>query len=312
MRLLPLVLLCACQPSWEPVVAGLDGALLSVWGEGEELWAVGADAGEGPHVLRRDGTTWEHVDTGTTGDLWWVWGEGSTRFMVGDGGRVLTHDAGSGETEETVLEEGVTLFGVWGAQSERWAVGGDLAQGEGGARLWHSDGGAWEAVALPAGAADAQALYKVWGTGADDVWVVGTGGVTLHRDAQGWSLVPSPVPRTLFTVHGAGQERYAVGGVGSGTLLRAEGEGWADDSPAVVPQMNGVYVRAGCDPVAVGRQGAIYVRTGEGWVADERKDPPLLDLHAVHVDEGCGVWAVGGALASPPLTDGILVHAEGS
>ncbi len=312
MRCAPLLLLLTgCPPpAWEIVGADLDEALLSIWGTGGgEVWAVGGDVGGGPLVLHLDGEAWERIDTDTRGDLWWVWGEGSRRWMVGAGGRVLVHDVGEGTTTEEILEEGVTLFGIWGAEGHRWAVGGDLDLQEAGARLWHAEGdGGWAAVDLPAEAAATHALYKVWGTGPEDVWVVGTGGLTLHRDAEGWSVVASPVSRTLFTVHGAGEERYAVGGVASGTILRGDGTGWIDDTPAILPQTNGVFLREGCEPVAVGQQGAVYTRGAEGWVPDPREGAPFEELHAVWVDEACGVWSVGGALASAPLTDGVLIY----
>src|SRR5690606_21776872 len=104
---LGVLALAACNrggPAWQPVAEGLDAALLRVGGAGpEDVWAVGADAGDGPLVLRWDGVAWARVNAGTTGDLWWLWVDDAEVWMVGEGGRVLRHDRAAGTTTETSL-----------------------------------------------------------------------------------------------------------------------------------------------------------------------------------------------------------------
>src|SRR5690606_15027734 len=63
------------EPGWALVFENLDPALLSVWGSAhDDVWTVGADAGDGPMVLHFDGTDWTRLATNQSGNLWWVAG----------------------------------------------------------------------------------------------------------------------------------------------------------------------------------------------------------------------------------------------
>lgn len=155
--------------------------------------------------------------------------------------------------------------------------------------------------------ADIVALYKVWGTAADDVWVVGAGGTVLRGGTGGFALVEAPTDRILFTVHGDGDDVVLVGGEVSGVLLESRDGALVDETPATASQLNGVYVPRDCDPIAVGAVGSIYRRTEGEWLADE---PPLLtrDFHSGLVDGSCGAWAVGGNLTSVDLDGGVIAY----
>ena len=63
------------------------------------------------------------------------------------------------------------------------------------------DGAAWAPEALP-GAPLSRALYKVWGAGPDDIYVVGERGVMWRRQGGAWALLPELTQGTLFTVTG--------------------------------------------------------------------------------------------------------------
>ena len=123
------------------VFEDLDGALMSVWASApDEVWAVGADDGEGSLVLRYDGQAWTRLATGTSGDLWWVFGfEGGPVFAGGDGGQILRYD-GASETFESMTTPGAgTVYGIWGASpTEMWAVGGSSG-GADGAFAWPAE-----------------------------------------------------------------------------------------------------------------------------------------------------------------------------
>ncbi len=207
--------------------------------------------------------------------------------MVGADGRVL-RGAGASFVEQ-VLDPKVTLFGIWGSSpSDVWTVGGNIAKANDAAAMWHYDGTDWTPVDLPAEAKAALALYKVWGRSAEEVYVVGSEGLLLERNGGSWAVVPTPTTFPLFTVHGDATRAYAVGGEYSGAIASLEGNGWADDTPAGLPQMNGVYVREGCDPVAVGTQGGqVFERHGDEWVLDGRPTPTPYDFHAAWVSPDC-------------------------
>ncbi len=291
---------------WQDVAENLPGALLSVWGRAaDDVFVVGADPGDGPMAFHRVGAGWVAVDGLTAGDVWWVSGDADRVWFAGAGGRVFRGDAEGADLEAWVLDPDVTFFGVWGpGDGTAWAVGGDPSAPSDAAAAWYFDGGTWAEVALPEDAAAKFALYKVWGSAADDVWAVGAGGIILHHDGAAWGSVPSLTTVPLFTFH----EGYAVGGVATGAILRANdgGGSFTEESPPYALPITGVH--GGDAPVAVGAQGSVWFRTDGAWVADPRERPTYQDLHSVWRDPDGGVWAVGGHVSSAPLIQGALVY----
>ncbi|HMV66206.1 MAG TPA: hypothetical protein PKA64_05105 [Myxococcota bacterium] len=299
-------------PGWTLVAEELPAALLSITGtSASDVWAVGADDGQGPTVLHYDGSAWARQATGSTGDLWWGWlppaGSARTIWIAGDGGRVLRL---SGSTwEEQVVDPDITLFGLWGATEDSvWTVGGNVATGSG-ARMYHWDGAAWSRVDLPAELASQPALFKVWGANANDVWACGANGVLLHGDGATWTMLEPTTERTLLTVAGEGADAvWAVGGIGNAEILRWDGAAWSNEAPDFARELNGVYARDGV-VVAVGRAGEVWWRDGSPtWTKDTRGHSTYLDLHAAWLDPDGGVWTVGGSIATLPLTRGVLAY----
>ena len=299
---------------WTVLGHDLPSAVLSIHGDDtDDLWLVGSDIGRGPYVAHHTAAGWAEVDTGTSGDLWWAWDDGTDVWMVGAGGRVVRGD-GSTFVEE-VLDPKVTLFGIWGSSpSDIWTVGGNIAKSSAAAAMWHYDGTAWSPAGLPKEAKAKLALYKVWGRSSSEVYVVGSDGLLLQRAGFTWNVVPTSTTYPLFTVHGDESRAYAVGGEYSGAIEAQDAGTWADDTPSGLPQMNGVYVREGCDPVAVGTQGGqVFQRTADGWVQVEQPTPLTpYDFHAAWVSPDCEVLAVGGYLTAIPMSLGVVVWSGGS
>lgn len=294
--------------SFALLAEGLEGALMSVQGGASGVYAVGADVGEGPQVLRYDGAGWRTIATGTSGDLWWVYPTASGAVMGGANGQLLRYDASTGAVAAADGPEGVTFFGVWGASDDDlWAVGGDPF-GELPPAVWRYTGGAWAAFSDPAidTLAPPSMLYKVHGTAADDLWIVGTGGQVLHWDGTSLSNEDSGTTSNLYTIYAGGSAPIAVGGFGQSVVLHREGGAWVDRSPAFTAQTNGVYAR-GDTAVGVGSRGSVIRWDGAAWQPDAVA-PTQMDLHATYVDDDGGVWAVGGALTAYPLTDGVLLY----
>jgi hypothetical protein len=292
---------------WTVLGHDLPNAVLSAYGEDtDDLWLVGSDIGRGPFVAHHAASGWTSVDTKTSGDLWWTWSDGAEVWMVGAGGRVLRGDGA--RFMEEVLDPDVTLFGIWGTSpSDIWTLGGNVAKASHAAAMWHFDGSAWSAVALPSEAKAALALYKVWGRSASEVYAVGSGGLLIEWNGTAWSQAPATTSYPLFTVHGDATRTFAVGGEYSGAIASLAGGAWTDDTPSGLPQMNGVYVREGCDPVAVGTQGGqVFERTSDGWTADEREAPTPYDFHAAWVSPDCEILAVGGYLTAIPMSLGVV------
>lgn len=308
---------CSDDPAptfaWQTMLSGLPGAALSVWGtSSQNVYVVGADAldGSGPYALHFNGQRWDRLNTGLRdGTLWWVHGVApDTVFMVGTGGTVLRYNPTSNRSERMTTPGTATLFGVWGSSaSDVWAVGGDVNASTG--VLWHYDGTAWSDVTLPDGLASRVILYKVWGASSNDAWVVGSNGTTLHYDGTAWSQVtiPTTARGPLFTVHGAGGLRVAVGGNASGILLEGSGMEWRQIELDEAPRLAGVHVPSTGAALAVGSQGSVFLRHNGSWRSVARPPHTELEFHATWVEPGTGaVWAVGGQTQATPLTDGIV------
>src|SRR5688500_3977653 len=100
-RLLLALFLMGCPPEpddppanaqWKTVLEPqLDRALLSVWGTGNDVFAVGGPLGNGQPslALRYDGRQWRELSPGGTETFWWVNGTSANDvWMVGESGRI--------------------------------------------------------------------------------------------------------------------------------------------------------------------------------------------------------------------------------
>lgn len=302
-------------PSYALVADGLGAALFSVWGDAaDNVWAVGANDGQGPLLMHYNGDNWERIDTGALDhDFWWVWGQGDRLFIGGSKGHMVEYTPSTGALLDTVIADpALTFFGVWGADSDNvWAVAGDPTNTISGA-VYRFDGAAWsQSTEAPlSDGGGVRAAFKVWGNGPSDVWVVGTSGLIMRWDGAEWSTRPSPLGTASFTtVHGMGAEAYAVGGFGNAQVMRLEGSDWVDDSPPIEtfpPLLIGVNVSGVRDPVGVGNNGALWWRRAAGWEADERMPVTTYSYHGTWVDPDGGVWAVGGDLTM--LNYGVIMY----
>lgn len=308
-----MALLVACGgDEWQVVQQELDGALLSVWGTAaDDVWVVGADPGDGPLVLHYDGARWERRDTGHTGTLWWVFGfAGGPVYMGGEGGAILRYQDGA--FTEMTTPGTQTVFGIWGpSPDDVWAVGGDSTATSGGF-AWRLQGGGDEWVeepTLPADVPTSAAVWKVHGVSADDIWLVGSQGVSLHWDGLALSRGSTGVGTSLFTVSGNGERYAAVGGLGNGVIVEYEDGAWHDVTvDLAMPGLSGVVLGEGDVGFAVGQYGSVFARNGDGWHVEETELRIDRNLHAVWLDPDGGVWAAGGQTNAFPLTDGVLIH----
>lgn len=292
----------SAEASWSTALGGLSGALLSVWSDARELWAVGADTGRGPMVVRGTTDGWEQVDVSaadpTGGHLWWVFGRAEALWIVGERGRVLKAARGAEGAGPTwrALDVGTdaTLYGIWGAaDDDLWAVGGYVYPRTGPPTIVHlgADGG--EVVTLPAGLPTTGTFFKVWGAARDDVWVVGEKGMALHYDGSAWKIVATDGGPRLVTIHGSGSEVVAVGGTNQGVVL--EGAALAPVEVGTVSPLNGVFVEGGGAAWAVGMLGQVLRRTGDGW-EPIATGLAMRDWHVAWVDYRGDLWVAGGNL----------------
>lgn len=323
---------CVPQPSaqWELLHDGDPGALLSVRAAAGSVWVSGGDPDgpEGPAtgtLLVDDDPSDEEdfiaLDTGLQSDLWWVSPVDANLAWVGGSDGLVARVERSG-SEVTVTElttpvaddadDNLIVFGVLAVGEEVWAVGGQIG-GISGGFLWRSQGGeALADVAVPT-SLDDFVLWKAAARAPDDVWFVGTHGLTLHWDGATLTELLAGDDASLFTVSVDDAGAVAVGRAGGqGRLLSRgldNGAPWDDVTPAggTLPAMFGVHVLGG-EGLVVGDSGTVLVREDGGWARQELGFPMFVTLHSCLLGEDGDAFAVGGSLTTLPLRGGVLLR----
>lgn len=305
-RLLPvLALLVACPPgvdtTWDPAYDATDtGWLLSTWSpDGDVRYAVGGQPEAGV-VMSDAGGEWAPVDTGLDVPLLnWVYGFGpDDLWVVGNGGTILHWDGSAWSAIESSTTE--DLWGVWGASpSDIWAVGGSGFP-EATATLLHYDGAAWATVELPTlERPGVRALFKVWGTGADDVFIVGQRGTLLRWDGSTLREELVGTSDDLISVWGTGPDRVAVvGGRSNGVISVWDGTEWRTQSLSPLPGLNGIWMGDRDTIHVVGIEGTIATVDFESLEYEEALPATFETFHAVFGDASRRLTAVGGNFAS--------------
>lgn len=286
-------------PGWDVVFEGneLDRAVLSVWGANpNDVFVVGGPIGNSGFealAMRYDGSAWTDLKPGGSDGFWWVSGlAGNDVWMSGETGRIVHYD-GSQFVDHTFATT-ATMWGIFPLPSgDVYAVGGTPGGGtdEPNDLIAHYNGSTWSPVTLP-GDALGVSLYKVWGTGDDNLYVVGEKGTIWHKTSSGWQQEDSGTTGTLFTVHGCSEtEIYAVGGF---DVLRSTGDGtWAKQDIDLGNSVSGIGCAAAGAAVIAGF-GGLKQRHVDGTWIDEFIEEPHGDLHAVWAAGGGEFWAVGG------------------
>lgn len=329
--LIALGVLFGCDDAEPPPPTAPDGlvsvaetapAWMGAWGHADVLYVAGGTADRGA-IARIEGERLQFETVAEGPHLWWIHGASPEAiWAVGAGGRVLRRTADGWIPETTDAPADTVLWGVWGSSAtDLWAVGGtDRPGGPRGVILRSSGDGAWTRVLDPVlpleDPADEFAglnLYKVWGTGPDDVHFVGEGGVALHWDGAAFSRPDTQTTEILFTVHGQPDGPVlAVGGLSASVVRRWDGTAWVDDgAPAALP-LNGVFVRPDGSAWVSGARGLLMHRAVDGrW--SRLQAPPDANLgartlHAVWAPDR--IWSVGGDLQA--LSDGVIAAPAGT
>jgi hypothetical protein len=109
---------------------------------------------------------------------------------------------------------------VWACQSEDEASSTKASSADGGVAA-HSNKGP-EHDPAPLRGVTQGGLNAVWGSAADDVWVVGSDGVIFHFDGKTLQPVPSTTTRSLHALSGTGPDDIWAAG-DEGTTLHWDG-----------------------------------------------------------------------------------------
>ncbi len=284
------------------------GWFLCLWGPtADSLYAIGGAPDEGL-IMHFDGQSWEALELGVQVPLLnWAHGFGDDDItVVGDGGTVIHWDGNTWEVQSTPTEE--NLWGVWGASpDDLWAVGG-AGREEGQETILHYDGSDWSEVDSPElMRANVYAFFKVWGTSADNIYIVGQNGVVLHYDGTEWTEEFAGVSDDLISLWGTGSDRIiAVGGRGSAVATVWDGNEWSPLDISRTPGLNGVWMAADGTAHAVGESGAaVTIDVDAGSFSSYFVPVPTtapLDFHSVYSPDGKFIVGVGGNLLAPRET----------
>jgi photosystem II stability/assembly factor-like uncharacterized protein len=315
-----LLAVCGCEtepdppePEWE---IGLEtdesvGVLLSAWGPSpSEIYAVGGNPDAGA-MLRFDGSEWTNETLPEGFPLAnWVYGVdgGQILWVSGNDGMVARRGV---DGSWTTMDLGTLsdLWGIWGpADDDMYVVGGDIP-GDGPV-LAHFDGVDWTMLEIPMLDRQLDALFKVWGTGPDDVFAVGRTGVILHWDGSAWTQQLAGTASDLISLWGTGpDEVVAVGGRSAGIIARYDGSAWTSETIGMLPGLNGVWLDSEGTGFAVGVDGlVIEIPAGTFDTVELDRSARLDVLHgAFGFDDGTRV-GVGGSLNSSPPWTGVIVQ----
>jgi hypothetical protein len=213
------------------------------------------------------------------------------------------------------------ITGLWGsADDDIWMVVSDLG-GPDSARLMHFDGTKWSTVLWDPSEVQVGSIAAIWGTGRNDVFAAGSGGV-IHFNGSSWVQQVASVNWSALGGTSA-SDVWAVGadplaqeaGLETGLVGHYDGTRWTNQIIPNLPimsippflQFTGVWAASANDAWIVGPAGTIVHWNGSSWgVRSVLIDgmPVTQDLLAVWGSGADDVWIAGQAAT--------LLHFDGS
>jgi len=283
--------------NWSRMISGTSQSLSGVWGSGpNDVFAVGYNG----TIRHYNGSSWSPMPSGTTQALSAVWGTAPGDVFAGGSSGTILHFNGSTWSSMT---SGTTrqVSGIWGSSPDNiFAV--SYLRNYGGEVLRYN-GTSWSIVT------SGTEYYAVWGSGSDDVFVVGYSGTVLHYDGWTWASMTSGTGINLKAIWGSGStDVFAIGGgtfgYGSGPAVIQHYDGWAW-SPMVTgstKDLMSVWGSSAQDVFAVGDVGTILHYAGVSWSA--MPSGTSACLYDVWGSGSNDVFAVGNS--------GTILHYNGS
>jgi hypothetical protein len=232
-------------PKWESVLDSNELPwLLSSWGTRKDNRYAAGGTLEAGVILHFDGERWEpETLPPDTALVNWLFGLAEDQiYAVANQGGALFFDGEQWQAMATPTQQ--DLWGVWAASPRAvWAVGGTIQSG-GVATILFFDGESWTDVTPPVARPNVKAYFKVWGTSADNVYVVGQNGVAQHFDGEDWKELNVGASDDLISLWGTSPDNIvAVGGRSSAVVAHFNGEDWNTETLFEVQGANGVWMR---------------------------------------------------------------------
>jgi hypothetical protein len=172
-----------------------------------------------------------------------------------------------------------TPRGIWGTAGDAWVAGSAAFHIAGGqatrylfpyapAAVWGSGpndvwmvGGSqtidhWNGQTWSSTGGNNFIYFGVWGTAANDIWLAGEDGAIQHYDGQNWSPVPSGIFSRLYAIDGnASGDAWIIGE--TGVILQRSGGSWVSSPSGTGRNLLALTVTAGGEAWVVGSGGTI-------------------------------------------------------
>lgn len=154
--------------------------LFTVWGSGSsDVWAAGDASGLAQHW---DGSRWTSVDTGLRTYLYGLWGSDSSHiWATGYGGVCAKWDGSKWNKEALPVTAGEIYSGIFGTSDHDVWIATPLYD------MLHWDGATWRVLSN----GGVSGFRSLWGSSSQDIWAVGSYGVTTHYVANPPATAPA-------------------------------------------------------------------------------------------------------------------------
>ena len=173
----------------------------------------------------------------------------------------------------------------------------------------HWDGDTWSAVELPDIDRSFRAFFKVWGTGPDNVYAIGSKGVIVHFDGSTWRQELAGTAKDFVSLWGTGPNNIvAVGGRSNGMVARWNGTQWRHEILAGEPGLNGIWMNADGVAWLVGERGRILRLENDDFATVPEPSMNRVLLHGVFGTEDGYRVTVGGTLGERPPWRGVALE----
>ncbi len=287
---------------WAPVaIAGMTGGFAGVGGTGpDDVWIVGA--GAGGTILHKDGGGWTTATTLAGMNYRIVVALGPKDVWVA--GTDASQDPAFYRYDGTSWSAGPVLTTYGQALSRFWASSDtDLYATDVQGLAWHCNGTAWAPMAMPSTFEPG----AIWGTAANDVWMVGQDAADLpvfllHYDGTAWTSAPAEASTLQFPEVLWGSGPKDVWAAGTVDVWHWDGTSWTVvpfpfPSATNMTASDGLYLAAGWsaspgDAWMVGTPGAALHWDGAAWssgLSDDRRPPDRSPASRRRAT--CGPWA---------------------
>ncbi|MFT4571387.1 MAG: hypothetical protein ACI8TX_001684 [Hyphomicrobiaceae bacterium] len=280
---------------WTPAFDAFEqGWMMSGWGSGDgSQWVVGGELAAGK-IFRKDATGWQEIDHGIDVELLnWVDGSGpSDVFAAGNDGKILHYDGISWSEQATPVS--APVWGLWvEAANDAWAVGGNVSSGT--PFVLRYDGVQWTQQDIPIfDRPFVFSLFKVWGSGPNDIYAVGQNGAGLHWNGTDFSELGFGISQDLVGIWGTGTDDIMiVGGRGTAEMAHFDGDVWTKAAPSALPGLNGVWMRHPGVAYGVGVNGTMVRIDPADFSVVVEVVPTGLDLHGIFGDSQGQLLALG-------------------